>query len=50
MGKFKLNEIDYECPYCYGQLEEDINVDGKRFRYCEMCGESFEVDEEGYYE
>ena len=41
-----LKENDYECPYCSGQLEEDVKGNGERFRLCEACGKSFDVEEE----
>lgn len=45
MSKFYLDSTDYECPYCSGQLEEDVNEQGRIFRYCEICGKSFGVNE-----
>ena len=41
-----IEENDYECPQCFNQLQEDINEDGKRYRYCEECGKSYFIDEE----
>ena len=41
-----LTENDYECPYCNGPLEEDVKGNGERFRLCEACGKSFNVEEE----
>lgn len=46
MEKFTLEVEDYECPYCSGQLGEDLDKTGKRFRYCEICGKYFEVNED----
>lgn len=46
MEKFTLEVEDYECPYCSGKLGEDVDSCGKRFRYCEICGKYFEVNED----
>ena len=41
-----IDEDDYECPYCYSKLEEETDSKGKRFKFCENCGESFSTEEE----
>lgn len=46
MEKFTLEIEDYECPYCFSRLGEDVDGCGKRFRYCEVCGKYFEVNED----
>lgn len=42
----RLELIDHECPYCGKRLEEDLDKEGKLFRFCDECGKSFEVEED----
>lgn len=48
MENFRLDANDYECPYCYQQLEECIDEVQGLLRYCVNCGKSFKIEEELY--